>query len=211
MAVVADSGDMTTYPQPLRSFLADKIDCVISSPPYATALPYIDTQRLSIALLGMANAARIRSLDSELVGSREIANSERLTLEGEMEEHGNGLPTSVSKFCRKLLRAVDLDPISSKTTNALKAFMKAVEFGRVRSTLSTCTLAKDYSTPTVRSVRVAPFDKEGIKLSVRCLQMPSFQVYQEELNRLRQRLERHEFNEVEQLLMSLDIEPIILL
>lgn len=44
---------------------------VVTSPPYATALPYIDTDRLSIVLLGLAGAADIRRLEQEATGSRE--------------------------------------------------------------------------------------------------------------------------------------------
>lgn len=44
---------------------------VVTSPPYATALPYIDTDRLSIVLLGLAPATNIRRLEQDLTGSRE--------------------------------------------------------------------------------------------------------------------------------------------
>lgn len=49
---------------------------VVTSPPYATALPYIDTDRLSIVLLGLAPAKDIRRLEQELTGSREWRTSE---------------------------------------------------------------------------------------------------------------------------------------
>ena len=44
---------------------------VITSPPYATALPYIDTDRLSLVLLGLAQARHLRELERVLYGSRE--------------------------------------------------------------------------------------------------------------------------------------------
>lgn len=44
---------------------------VVTSPPYATALPYIDTDRLSIVLFGLASAGAIRGLEQDLTGSRE--------------------------------------------------------------------------------------------------------------------------------------------
>lgn len=48
------------------------VDAVITSPPYATALPYIDTDRLSILLL-FGLSARERSLvETDLTGTREI-------------------------------------------------------------------------------------------------------------------------------------------
>lgn len=49
---------------------------VVTSPPYATALPYIDTDRLSIVLLGLAPATKIRRLEQELTGSREWRTQE---------------------------------------------------------------------------------------------------------------------------------------
>jgi len=44
---------------------------VVTSPPYATALPYIDTDRLSIILLGLGKASDLRRLEQDLTGSRE--------------------------------------------------------------------------------------------------------------------------------------------
>lgn len=53
------------------------VDAVVTSPPYATALPYIDTDRLSLlAIMGIPS--RIRSdREESLTGSREIRKSER--------------------------------------------------------------------------------------------------------------------------------------
>lgn len=53
------------------------VDIVITSPPYATALPYIDTDRLSLILFGYENSSTIRTLESTLIGNREISNAER--------------------------------------------------------------------------------------------------------------------------------------
>ena len=56
---------------------ASSVDCVITSPPYATALPYIDTDRLSLlAILGMHSAMR-SDLEKNLTGSREIKRRSR--------------------------------------------------------------------------------------------------------------------------------------
>ena len=88
-----------------RSFLEEGIDCVLSSPPYATALPYIDTQRLSIALLDLAAVKEIRQLDTALVGSREVSTRERQTLEESIEENQAGLTTDVWELCKGLKAA----------------------------------------------------------------------------------------------------------
>ena len=57
------------------------VDLVVTSPPYATALPYIDTDRLSLLVLfGMASSER-RILEQKLIGSREITTREKASLE----------------------------------------------------------------------------------------------------------------------------------
>ena len=57
------------------------VDAVVTSPPYATALPYIDTDRLSLmAILGMPSGPR-RTVEERLTGSREIPNAERAAVE----------------------------------------------------------------------------------------------------------------------------------
>jgi len=71
-------GDSRDY----KSFSAQKIkasyfDAIITSPPYATALPYIDTDRLSILiLLGMSSIYR-KPIEEELIGTREITISRK--------------------------------------------------------------------------------------------------------------------------------------
>lgn len=57
------------------------VDIVVTSPPYATALPYIDTDRLSLmAVMGIPSSERAL-LERSLTGSREIAKSERKQFE----------------------------------------------------------------------------------------------------------------------------------
>ena len=65
-----DSRDITTYAA--MGLKAGTIDCVVTSPPYATALPYIDTDRLSLmAIMGISSSTR-SDLEVNLTGSREI-------------------------------------------------------------------------------------------------------------------------------------------
>jgi hypothetical protein len=56
-------------------------DAVITSPPYETALPYIDTQRLSLVLLGYIVPSEISHTERQLTGAREISTRERRELE----------------------------------------------------------------------------------------------------------------------------------
>lgn len=59
----------------------NSVDAIITSPPYATALPYIDTDRLSLmAILGIPSSVR-KSVEERLTGSREIATSDKNAFE----------------------------------------------------------------------------------------------------------------------------------
>lgn len=79
------------------------VDCVVTSPPYATALPYIDTDRLSIlALMGTPSTERA-VVESNLTGSREIKRKERMELEGELEDGSVALPTPVVDTLKSIL------------------------------------------------------------------------------------------------------------
>jgi len=81
---------------------ADSVDCVVTSPPYATALPYIDTDRLSLlAVMGLTSPVRSR-LEENLTGSREIRRAIRERLEDELQgrEAREQLPDSVLRSIR---------------------------------------------------------------------------------------------------------------
>lgn len=83
------------------------VDCVVTSPPYATALPYIDTDRLSLmAIMGIESLERT-SLEGELTGSREIRRSVKQELEQELlsESATDRLPEPVVKSLRSILAA----------------------------------------------------------------------------------------------------------
>ncbi len=49
---------------------------IVTSPPYATALPYIDTDRLSLIALDLAAPKQTHSLEATLLGSREWNRSD---------------------------------------------------------------------------------------------------------------------------------------
>lgn len=53
------------------------VDCIVTSPPYATALPYLDTDRLSIYFLGLFQRSEHRRHDLNMIGNREISNGMR--------------------------------------------------------------------------------------------------------------------------------------
>lgn len=86
----------------VRSFAA-----AITSPPYATALPYIDTQRLSLVLLGLIDCQQIRDTERMLIGNREITPGERAQLRTALRTNYHGLPTECIATCQNLQNALD--------------------------------------------------------------------------------------------------------
>jgi site-specific DNA-methyltransferase (cytosine-N4-specific) len=80
-----------------------RIDAVITSPPYATAMPYVDTSRLSLVLLGLCDPSELKSLERLQIGNREISPSERKKAEESIEERLAELPKAVRTFVRKLV------------------------------------------------------------------------------------------------------------
>jgi site-specific DNA-methyltransferase (cytosine-N4-specific) len=101
-AVLGDSrkGLPQSAPHPRAPRLFDGI---ITSPPYATALPYIDTQRLSLAFLGLSNSTMLGKLEEGLIGAREICARERRAEEHAIAEGSGTLPEDVVRLCRRAL------------------------------------------------------------------------------------------------------------
>lgn len=84
----------------------DSIDLALTSPPYATALPYIDTQRLSLVWLGLIPPDEILSLEAQLVGSREIRGQSKNALLASLEANEACLPAREIDFCIRLQNAL---------------------------------------------------------------------------------------------------------
>ncbi len=79
-----------------------KFDCALTSPPYATALPYIDTQRLSLVWLGLVPPSEILALEARLVGSREVRGKGKKDLLSALAENRCALPKKQADYCRML-------------------------------------------------------------------------------------------------------------
>lgn len=75
-----------------------KFDAAITSPPYVTALPYIDTQRISLVWLGLCSASEIGRLEASLIGSRELLKSEKNKWASEIAENTGCLPAEIYKL-----------------------------------------------------------------------------------------------------------------
>ncbi len=86
---------------------AGSVDVMLTSPPYATALPYIDTDRLSLLVICGMDSSKRQPVEEQLTGSREITVSARKEIEaqiavGDMEL----LPKDVERFITRLFNAV---------------------------------------------------------------------------------------------------------
>ncbi len=57
--------------------LVGEVDVIVTSPPYATALPYLDTDRLSLYYLGLLSRSEHRQRDYDMIGNRELSNGRR--------------------------------------------------------------------------------------------------------------------------------------
>ena len=55
----------------------NKVDLLITSPPYATALPYLDTDRLSLIVLGLLPHKAHKLTEIQMVGTREVSEYQR--------------------------------------------------------------------------------------------------------------------------------------
>jgi len=75
-----------------------KVDTVITSPPYATALPYLDTDRLSLCFLGLLPRPEHRRHDQQMIGNREVTEGLRRAYLARMQSDGGTLPRSVQQL-----------------------------------------------------------------------------------------------------------------
>jgi len=81
---------------------SELFDCALTSPPYATALPYIDTQRLSLVWLSLIPPAEILPLEARLVGSREVRGQSKRELLASLTANSADLPPAQVSYCRLL-------------------------------------------------------------------------------------------------------------
>lgn len=90
----------------LKEIVPKGFDVALTSPPYATALPYIDTQRLSLVWLGLIEPTGILSLEAQLVGSREIRGQSKSELLNALIANDAALPGAEAGLCTELQQAL---------------------------------------------------------------------------------------------------------
>ena len=84
--------------------LAGRVDAVITSPPYATALPYLDTDRLSLVYLGLLPRERHRTRDTMMIGNREVTTGDRAEYWRFFEANKSLLPRSTCAAIERIDR-----------------------------------------------------------------------------------------------------------
>lgn len=103
-AYLCDSRTLDTapkFPKPSTGYHA-----AITSPPYATALPYIDTQRLSLVWLDLISPKEIGGLEARLTGSREFIQEQKRFWGDSLTNNSRELPSNIYEYCLKLQKAV---------------------------------------------------------------------------------------------------------
>jgi hypothetical protein len=83
-----------------------RVDAVVTSPPYATALPYLDTDRLSLCYLGLLSRPDHRVRDQNMIGNREITEAMRKRL---LTQHALTLPDLPDEVVDLVSRVHDLN------------------------------------------------------------------------------------------------------
>lgn len=100
-------------------FSRRRVDAIVTSPPYANALPYIDTDRLSLLVLGLLSSRARNQLQRQIIGNREIHDGDRRVLEAEMEGPGGlrTFPAGVANQIRRILKENKRYPVGFRRRN----------------------------------------------------------------------------------------------
>lgn len=77
-------------------------DVVITSPPYATALPYIDTDRLSLSYLGLMPRLNHRNAERRMIGNREVSQRQREDMFTAFVAAQGQIPGTVSSLVNRI-------------------------------------------------------------------------------------------------------------
>jgi site-specific DNA-methyltransferase (cytosine-N4-specific) len=98
------TGDARKLPSILPAYVGN-CDALITSPPYATALPYIDTDRLSLIILSLLPRQEHRNREFQMIGNREVTESQRQELWKTYQARKNELPEDVCQMIDALAKS----------------------------------------------------------------------------------------------------------
>ncbi|MEH6702381.1 hypothetical protein [Parasphingorhabdus sp.] len=79
-----------------------RVDTIITSPPYATALPYLDTDRLSLCYLGLLPRPEHRARDLLMIGNREVSEKMRREYLTTYQSEKSSLPEAITGLIDKI-------------------------------------------------------------------------------------------------------------
>ncbi len=104
----------------------NSIDVVITSPPYATALPYVDTDRLSLFAFGYTDKSSFKELEKSLIGNREITKVNRIALDAELQKNFKSsiLPDEVVAVLQKIFFLNVKSDVGFRRKNTAAVFYK---------------------------------------------------------------------------------------
>ncbi len=94
-------GDSVSVDQVFKEFKG-KVDVIVTSPPYATALPYLDTDRLSLIALGLLPRQEHKAREASMIGTREISERDRKYEWELFRQRQAELPASVVSMIEKI-------------------------------------------------------------------------------------------------------------
>jgi hypothetical protein len=92
--IEGDARFLTGKDAPLERLIG-KINAVVTSPPYATALPYLDTDRLSLCYLDLLPRPEHRARDYMMIGNREVTENRRRAYWSEFQNQRTELPGEI--------------------------------------------------------------------------------------------------------------------
>jgi site-specific DNA-methyltransferase (cytosine-N4-specific) len=95
----------------------NKVDLLITSPPYATALPYLDTDRLSLIVLGLLPREKHSESEKLMIGTREISERQRLKAWECYLARKNELPVKITKLLDRIAEANHGDNVGFRKRN----------------------------------------------------------------------------------------------
>ena len=79
-----------------------RVDLLVTSPPYATALPYLDTDRLSLIVLGLLPRKQHKHTEMMMVGTREVTERQRREAWERYLDRKKELPNRVSSLINQI-------------------------------------------------------------------------------------------------------------
>jgi len=94
-----------------------EVDLLVTSPPYATALPYLDTDRLSLIVLGLLSRKQQKNTEKIMVGTREVTERQRRETWERYVARKRELPDCISSLINRIAEHNHSDNIGFRRRN----------------------------------------------------------------------------------------------